>query len=34
MRVLLVSRIDSRDARAFTEKIRTVLEQEGAEVYV
>lgn len=32
MRVLLVSRIDSRDARAFTEKIRTVLEQEEAEV--
>ncbi len=32
MRILLVSRIDSRDARAFTEKVRTVLEQEGSDV--
>ena len=32
MRILLVSRIDSRDACAFTEKIRAVLEQEGSDV--
>jgi hypothetical protein len=32
MRILLVSRIDSRDARAFTEKVRAVLEQEGSDV--
>jgi NAD+ kinase len=32
MRVLLVSRIDSRDARAFTENVMAVLEQDGSDV--
>jgi NAD+ kinase len=32
MKVLLVSRIDNRDALAFTEKIRTVLVKEGCDV--
>ena len=32
MKVLLVSRIDSRDARAFTDTIRVVLEQDGSDV--
>ena len=32
MRVLLVSRIDNRDALAFTEKIRAVLTEEGCDV--
>jgi NAD+ kinase len=32
MRLLLVSRIDVRDALEFTEKIKTVLEKEGVEV--
>ena len=32
MRILLVSRIDNRDALAFTEKVRTVLEKEGSDV--
>ena len=31
MRVLLVSRIDSRDALAFTGTIKSVIEQEGSE---
>jgi NAD+ kinase len=32
MRILLVSRIDNRDALAFAEKIKTVLEKQGADV--
>ena len=32
MRVLLVSRIDNRDALAFTEEIRTVLTDRGCDV--
>ena len=32
MRILLVSRIDNRDALVFAEKLRTVLEKEGLEV--
>jgi NAD+ kinase len=32
MRILLVSRIDNRDALAFTEKVRTVLEKQGSDV--
>jgi NAD+ kinase len=32
MRILLVSRIDNRDALAFTEKVRTVLEKKGSDV--
>ena len=32
MKILLVSRIDNRDALAFTEKIRTVLKMNGSEV--
>ncbi len=32
MRILLVSRIDNRDALAFCEKIRTVLTKEGCDV--
>jgi NAD+ kinase len=32
MRILLVSRIDNRDALAFTEKVRTVLEKKGTDV--
>jgi NAD+ kinase len=32
MRILLVSRIDNRDALAFTEKVRTVLEEKGSDV--
>ena len=32
MRILLVSRIDNRDALVFAEKLRTVLEKEGSEV--
>ncbi|MGA2913106.1 MAG: NAD(+)/NADH kinase [Methanoregula sp.] len=32
MRILLVSRIDNRDALAFAEKVRTVLEKEGSDV--
>ena len=32
MRVLLVSRIDNRDALAFTEEIRTVLTDQGCDV--
>jgi NAD+ kinase len=32
MRILLVSRIDNRDALAFTARIRTVLEKEGIDV--
>ena len=32
MRLLLVSRIDNRDALVFAEKIKTVLEKEGTEV--
>ena len=34
MRILLVSRIDNRDALVFAEKLRTVLEKEGLEVAV
>ena len=32
MKILLVSRIDNRDALVFAEKLRTVLEKEGSEV--
>jgi len=32
LRILLVSRIDNRDALAFTDTIRTILEKEGSEV--
>jgi NAD+ kinase len=32
MRILLVSRIDNRDALAFTEKVRMVLEKKGSDV--
>ena len=32
MRILLVSRIDNRDALVFAEKLKTVLEKEGSEV--
>ena len=32
LRILLVSRIDNRDALVFAEKLRTVLEKEGSEV--
>jgi NAD+ kinase len=32
MRILLVSRIDNRDALVFAEKVKTVLEKEGSEV--
>ena len=32
MRILLVSRIDNRDALVFAEKVKAVLEKEGSEV--